>query len=93
MPLNCGLAAIWCPFGFLIISLIDTLIGALSRAVTVRAGGAQLEPIVAESTLPALSGNPTNIIDRGWGEDMLYDNCIQKGKATLNCPITYGRGV
>ncbi len=44
---------------------------ALSRAELARAGGARLLPMVAASTMPALDSNPTNIIDRGWGQDGL----------------------
>ena len=45
--------------------------GALSRAEQARAGGAQLLPMVAASTMPALDSNPSNIIDRSWGKDGL----------------------
>ena len=47
--------------------------GALSRAVTARAGGALLLPIVAASIMPALDSKPSNIIDCSWGKDGLCE--------------------
>jgi len=60
------------------------LTGALSRAVTARAGGAHLKPMVAASILPALDSNPSNIIDRGWGQDGLCKTT--KSSIRKSCP-------
>lgn len=48
-----------------------SIAGALSRAATERAGGAPIEPMIAESTLPALDSNPTSIIRAVGGQDGL----------------------
>jgi len=66
----------------------SALAGGLSRAVAARAGGALIEPIVAESIMPTLDSNPTNIIDRGWGQDGLRN--ASKSSFRKSCPQPNG---
>ncbi len=62
----------------------SALTSGLSSAVTARAGGALIEPMVAESIMPALDSNPTNIIDGGWGQDGLRNTT--KSSIRKSCP-------
>ena len=59
---------------------------ALSRAEQARAGGALLLPMVAASIMPALDSNPTNIIDRGWGQDGLRKTTKSSRRKSLPQP-------
>ena len=62
--------------------------GALSRAEQARAGGALIKPMVADAFLPTLDSNPTNIIDRGWGQDGLRN--ASKSSFRKSCPQPNG---